>query len=130
MSDQVKYTQKLAGSKVLVLGGSSGIGYGVAEASLEHGCTVFISSSNQDRVNKTVSKLQGLYPSAKDRITGFACNLGDEASLDGNIKELFEKVGKGIDYVVHTAGDSLAMSGLADITMEGVKKAGMVRFVS
>lgn len=90
MADQVKYTQKLKGDKVLVIGGSAGmlahrptisryseakipdllgIGYGVAEACLESGCTVIISSSNKERVDNAVSKLQGLYPSAKVRCT-------------------------------------------------------------
>lgn len=84
MADQVKYTQKLKGDKVLVIGGSAGmftypqpgshsdanfdlpgIGFGVAEACLENGCTVIISSSNTERVEKAVANLQGLYPSAK-----------------------------------------------------------------
>lgn len=107
---------------------TTGIGYGVAEASLENGCTVVISSSNPDRVQKAVERLQTAYPSAKGRISGHACNLGDEASLEGNIKQLFEKTGSGIDHVVHTAGDSLATMKLKDIDINTVKKAGLVRF--
>lgn len=128
MSDQTKYTQKLKGSKVLIIGGSAGIGYGVAEASLENGCTVFISSSNPDRVQTAVEKLKKSYPSASDRISGHACNLADEANLEQNIAQLFEKVGTGLDHVVHTAGDSLAVTPVGEISMESVKKAGMVRF--
>ncbi|GIZ44932.1 hypothetical protein CKM354_000811600 [Cercospora kikuchii] len=128
MTDQTKYTQKLKGAKVLVIGGSSGIGYAVAEASIENGCTVIISSSNPDRVQKAVQKIQTAYPSAKNRISGHACNLGDEATLESNIKQLFKKTGKGIDHVVSTAGDSLAMIKLEDIDIEKIKKAGLVRF--
>lgn len=144
MTDQTKYTQKLKGAKVLVIGGSSGksfvycgvqyqafrltsllgIGYAVAEASIENGCTVIISSSNPDRVQKAVQKIQTAYPSAKNRISGHACNLGDEATLESNIKQLFEKTGKGIDHVVSTAGDSLAMIKLEDLDIEKIKKAG------
>ncbi|CZT24912.1 related to enoyl-[acyl-carrier-protein] reductase 1 [Ramularia collo-cygni] len=127
MADQVKYTQKLKGDKVLITGGSSGIGYGAAEACVENGCTVIISSSNAERVQNAVSKLQKLYPSAKDRISGHACNLADEVNLESNIAALFEKVGK-LDHVIHTAGDSLAVSPVSDIDMESIKRAGLVRF--
>ncbi|KAK4502962.1 hypothetical protein PRZ48_006389 [Zasmidium cellare] len=128
MADQVKYTQKLKGDKVLIIGGSAGIGYGAAEAALENGCTVIISSSNPDRVNKAVSKLQHSYPSASSRITGHACNLGDESTLESNIAALFEAVGDGIDHIIHTAGDSLAVKALPEIDIDFIKKAGLVRF--
>ncbi|KAK3649635.1 hypothetical protein LTR56_006818 [Elasticomyces elasticus] len=130
MADQVKYTNKLHGAKVLILGGSSGIGFGVAEALLEHGSTVIISSSNPDRVQKTIEKLQKSYPSKKDHISGHACNLGDQATVEDNIKNLFEtatKDGK-LDHVVYTAGDPLAMMKLDDIDMSKLVQAGMVRF--
>ncbi|KAK4542470.1 hypothetical protein LTR36_006722 [Oleoguttula mirabilis] len=127
MTDQVKYTQKLKDAKVLVIGGSSGIGYGVAEALVEHGAIITISSSNPDRVQKTVDSLKKSYPSATERIAGHACNLGDQATVESNIKELFEKVGK-LDHVVYTAGDSLAMMPLESVSMEKMVQAGMVRF--
>lgn len=37
MGDQQKYTSKLNGTRFLVVGGTSGIGFSVAEAMLEHG---------------------------------------------------------------------------------------------
>lgn len=128
MSDQVKHTQKLKDKKVLVIGGSAGIGYGVAEASLEHGATVIISSSNPDRVAKAVKNLQSAYPSASSRISGHACNLADEATLESNIKNLFDQAGKNIDHVVYTAGDKLAQMSLGTVDMAKIKQAGMVRF--
>ena len=36
-SDQKKYVNKLAGAHILCIGGTSGIGYAVAEAALEFG---------------------------------------------------------------------------------------------
>ncbi|KAK4561295.1 hypothetical protein LTR86_004612 [Recurvomyces mirabilis] len=132
MSDAVKYTNKLHGAKVLVIGGSSGIGFGVAEALLEHGAHVIISSSNPDRVNSTLEKLLKDYPSAKSRLSGYPCNLGEQASLDENVKKLFEESTKGVggklDHVVYTAGDSLAMIPIGEVTTETAIKAGMVRF--
>ena len=37
MGDQQKYTSKLNGTRILVIGGTSGIGFSVAEAMIEHG---------------------------------------------------------------------------------------------
>lgn len=74
-----------------------------------------------------VSRLQKAYPSASKRVSGHACGLADEETLESNIKELFEKIGK-VDHVVFTAGDSLAMMPLADATFPKIKQAGMVRF--
>lgn len=91
---------------------------------LEHGGTVIISSSSTERVQKAVERLLTAYPSAEGRVSGHACDLGNEANIDSNIKQLFEKVGQGLDHVVHTAGDSLAVAKLSEIEIENVKKAG------
>ncbi|CAD0082323.1 unnamed protein product [Aureobasidium vineae] len=127
MSDQNKYNSKLQGQRVLIIGGSAGIGYGVAEASLENGAHVIISSSNESRVQEAVSKLQKAYPSAAQRVEGYAANMGDQASLESNVEQLFKKAGS-LNHVVFTAGDSLAMMPLEDATMDKTIQAGMVRF--
>lgn len=44
MSDQVKYTNKLVGSRILVVGGTSGLGFAAAEALLENGAVSSRSS--------------------------------------------------------------------------------------
>jgi len=129
MTDQVKYTQQLKGANVLVIGGSAGLGYGVAEAVLEEGGNVTISSSNQARVDKAVASLKKSYPSAAKRVVGYAYSMGDEPTLESNIVELLEKCGKGsLDHIVYTAGDALAMMPIAEVTMEKLKQAGMVRY--
>lgn len=69
MADQTRYTSKLHQKRILVIGGSAGIGYAVAEASLEFGGIVTIASSNRDRIDQAIEKFQDAYPSAKDRIT-------------------------------------------------------------
>ncbi|KAL1586179.1 hypothetical protein WHR41_05550 [Cladosporium halotolerans] len=132
MADQQKYTNKLQGKNILVIGGSSGIGYSVAEASLEYGATVTISSSNPSRVSTAVTNLQTAYPSAASRITGHACDLGTEATLESNLATLLNKTTSNatqpLDHVVYTAGDPLASIKLADADFAFIKKAGMVRF--
>ena len=126
MSDAKKYTSKLSGAHVLIIGGTSGIGYSVAEASLESGASIILSSSQESRVNSSIEKLLKTYPSAKDRVSGHACNLG-VPTMEENIKQLFEQSGK-VDHVVYTAGDALSTTKIQEATLENIQQAGMVRF--
>lgn len=130
MSEPTKYTAKLKGARVLVIGGSSGIGFGVVEALIENGASVIVSSSSQDKIDKTISRIKSSYPSAEGRITGHACNLGKADTMDSEVSNLFDQVAKGgkLDHVVHTAGDPLPIGKLEEITMEKLQQAGMVRF--
>jgi len=122
---QQKYN-KLLGKHVLVIGGTSGIGFSVAEAILESGGFVTISSSSTTRVQSSISKLQSSYPSGK--ITGFVCDLS-KPSIEADIEELFKQTGK-VDHIVFTAGDKLAAMPVQEITLEGIQKAGQIRFAA
>ncbi|KAL1646622.1 hypothetical protein SLS58_003209 [Diplodia intermedia] len=142
MTDQRKYVSKLAGKHVLIIGGSAGIGYGVAEASLEHGAAVTISSSNATRLAAAVAALSAAYPTAasEGRVApGVVCDLGaaDDDALDANVANLFATItarpsptGDGktttttIDHIVYSAGDALATIPLADASTPRVRRAG------
>jgi NAD(P)-dependent dehydrogenase (short-subunit alcohol dehydrogenase family) len=121
MTDQKKYTGKLAGARILIVGGSAGLGYGVAEAALEHGASIVISSSQQSRVDEAIASLKNSYPSAIDNVIGYACDLGTEETLERNVKDLLEKTGV-VDHIVYTAGDRLAMKPIEDIDFALLKK--------
>jgi NAD(P)-dependent dehydrogenase (short-subunit alcohol dehydrogenase family) len=126
MPDQQKYVNKLQGKHVLILGGSAGIGYGVAEACLEYGSKVFISSSNEQRIQVAVAKLQNAYPSKKGNIKGLACDLSGE-DVENKLVELLQKVGD-INHIVFTAGDQLATMPIQDMELASLKKAGQIRY--
>lgn len=98
MADSTKYSSRLKGRKVLIFGGSSGLGYGAAEACIESGMTVAITSSSEDRIKNAFERILKEYPSAKDRLSGHACDIGDQTTLEENIVQLFEKVGK-MDHI-------------------------------
>ncbi|KAH7356220.1 short chain dehydrogenase [Pyrenochaeta sp. MPI-SDFR-AT-0127] len=133
MSDSTKYSSKLRDSRILVIGGSSGIGFCVAEACVEHGAIVTVSSSNKDRVDKAVEKLKSSYPSAKERVFGLKVDLSNADTLEDELKALLESTkeklgGQLLDHVVFTAGNAIPTIKLEDMTMQSIVQAGQVRF--
>ncbi|KAJ5089820.1 hypothetical protein N7532_008504 [Penicillium argentinense] len=136
MATSLKYTSKLANQRVLVLGGTSGIGFCVAEAALEHGAHLVISSSNQEKLDRTVKRLKESYPSQteKQTITTHVCDLSDAVSLDANIQSLFQAATNGgtvkLNHVVTTAGDMLKRPSLEEVTPEIIYSGMNVRFVA
>jgi NAD(P)-dependent dehydrogenase (short-subunit alcohol dehydrogenase family) len=82
----------LAGSRVVVIGGTSGIGFAVAKLAYAEGATVIICSSNAEKVKGAIERLGG-----GERVLGEVLNVKSEESM----KSFFEKVGK-VDHVAYT----------------------------
>lgn len=82
----------LAGSHVLAIGGTSGIGFGVARALLAEGARVTVASSNPERVDQAVARLGGG--------GGVCLDVTDEASV-----ERFFSASARWDHIVFTAAD-------------------------
>ncbi|KAL4903567.1 hypothetical protein BDW74DRAFT_155767 [Aspergillus multicolor] len=110
---------------VLIIGGSSGIGLGVAEKCLQEGATVHIASSSSTRVTEATTTLQNRYPSAK--ITGHTCDLSG-ADAEDRLVSLLAPIAP-LDHIVFTAGDPLAIKPLGDIDIAAIHRAGHIRFV-
>jgi NAD(P)-dependent dehydrogenase (short-subunit alcohol dehydrogenase family) len=86
----------LAGKTVLVIGGSSGIGFAVAKAALTEGASVVIASSSVPKLKAAASKLVGTTVHG-DRLRWRVLDLKDEAGF----KTLFDDIGK-VDHLIHT----------------------------
>lgn len=118
---------KLANTRVLVLGGTSGIGFAVAEGSLEYGASVVIASSKPEKVEKAVSRLRDAYPELSSSISGQACDLYDVSTMESSITSLLAfatKDGKKIDHIVNTAGSPGSMPSLSNVTPENIASGG------
>jgi NAD(P)-dependent dehydrogenase (short-subunit alcohol dehydrogenase family) len=98
--------------RVVVIGGTSGVGFAVAQGAAAKGYDVVVASSNQERVDLAVKRLGG-------RAEGVRVDVADEASIaaffDGT--DGIGGIGE-FDHLVFTAGEALLLKPLADVTSE------------
>jgi NAD(P)-dependent dehydrogenase (short-subunit alcohol dehydrogenase family) len=88
----------LSGKKVLVLGGSWGIGYAVAKLALSEGAIVTISSSSAKKLASAAEQLgRDVGGDAPSRLHVEVLDLKNESAFG----PFFEKVGV-VDHLVHT----------------------------
>lgn len=129
-----KFTSKLQGQRTLILGGTSGIGFAVAEASLEYGATVVISGSKQAKLDAKLKELQQSYPDVKDHILGKTCDLSNLQTQESNIVALLEYATesktKNLDHIINTTGDGLHNPKFSELTIEKIHDSQTVRIVA
>ncbi|QRV80624.1 Enoyl-(Acyl carrier protein) reductase [Ceratobasidium sp. AG-Ba] len=90
----------LKGKKVVIIGGSSGIGRGIAAAALSNGASVVIASSNQSKVDAAVELLKKGATKDGATVSGEAVNITDFAALSKFLKKEAP-----FDHFVSTAGE-------------------------
>jgi 3-oxoacyl-[acyl-carrier protein] reductase len=84
----------LKGKKVVITGGSRGIGRAIANFMIAEGADVAICARNEEEVNAAVAEL-----GASGKATGAAVDVADKAALQGWIASAAEEMG-GIDILV------------------------------
>src|SRR6202158_761719 len=106
----------LQDKRVVVLGGSSGIGLQVATQAASQGASVIIASSSAERVQKAVESIGG-------EAQGQAVDVSDERA----VATFFSKLGT-FDHLVFTAGDSLHLHHLAATDLQQARHAFELRY--
>src|SRR5580704_7311514 len=114
--DSMQRRNDLQQKRVVVVGGSSGIGLAVAQQAAEHGAKVVIVSSNAERIQKAVESIGG-------EAQGQAVDVSDEKAVEA----LFAKLGS-FDHLVFTAGDSLHLRDLATTDLQQARRAFELRY--
>ncbi len=114
MKNEIDFTNKT----VLVVGGSSGIGNGIARAFLDHGATVFVSGTRtaaEDYKDEEGSDLSGL--------SYFQLDVADDQNVE-NLVPPFDK----LDVLVLSQGIVIYKRG--EFKMEGFRKVVNVDLMS
>lgn len=105
----------LSGRVAIVTGGNSGIGLSMAKGLTKAGADVAIWARDTSKSASAVSELDKL---GGGRITAFACDVAEEATIEAAIKATLDAFGR-VDIAFANAGRSGAGSRIPDITAEG-----------
>jgi NAD(P)-dependent dehydrogenase (short-subunit alcohol dehydrogenase family) len=107
----------LTGQRIVVIGGSSGMGLATARAAAAAGAFVTIASSRRERVDAALAELPA------ELCEGAVLDIRDEAA----VADLFAKVGA-LDHAVFTAGDMPDRRALSDLPLDEARHGFDVRF--
>ena len=99
------------GERIVVLGGSSGIGLATAQAAAREGATVVIASSRKARIDEALATLP----------TGTEGHVLDLADGDAT-QALFARLGS-FDHLVFTAGETLQLGSLATTDVDAARRS-------
>ena len=106
----------LNGRKIVIIGGSSGMGLATAAAAATAGAAVTIASSDQTRLDRALAALP-------DGCAGAVVDTRSEASVAG----AFDQIGE-LDHLVYTAGNTVTPRALTEVTLEEARQLSEVRF--
>ena len=106
----------LVGQRVVVIGGSSGMGLATAHAAARDGAAVMVVSSNHERVEAALAELP---PSCE----GAVLDVRDEDAVAA-----FFNRQRDLDHLVFTAGDAFSPRRLTELTLSEARAALEVRF--
>ncbi|MEK8129641.1 SDR family oxidoreductase [Paenibacillus filicis] len=115
-SEQNEHSRTWEDKRILLLGGTSGVGFATAEAASRGGASVVVVSSRQDRVDAAISRL----PRGTE---GYAVDLSDEEQ----VRAFFKRIGE-FDHLVFTAGESLSFDTIGEIELAAARQLFDLRY--
>lgn len=106
----------LQDQRVVVLGGTSGIGLATAQLAAGQGATVIVASSNPDSVKRALAALP-------DTASGEAVDLTDNAK----VAAFFDRLDP-FDHLVFTAGEPLTLLEVGSMDLARAQQAFQLRY--
>jgi NAD(P)-dependent dehydrogenase (short-subunit alcohol dehydrogenase family) len=107
---------KLGEKRIVVLGGSSGIGLAIAQRAAHEGATVVIASSRKAHIDEALARL----PAGAE---GHVLDLADADATQA----LFARLGS-FDHLVFTAGETLQLGSLATTDVDAARRFFALRY--
>jgi len=109
-------TSPWEGQRVVVLGGTSGLGLAVAASAARQGAVAIVASRRQANVDAALSQLP-------HGTQGYVADPRDEAALE----RFFAMVGP-FDHLVYTAGEALALGQIDRLSIEAGRRFFETRY--
>jgi NAD(P)-dependent dehydrogenase (short-subunit alcohol dehydrogenase family) len=106
----------MKGTRVVVLGGTSGLGLSTAKAVAAAGGSVVVASRSQAGVDRGLSALP-------DGAEGYPVDVTDEPA----VRDLFDRIGS-FDHLVYTAGEPLLNGRLKITEIEAIRRFFNTRY--
>ena len=95
----------IADKSVLIIGGSSGIGFAVAKLCLAENARVSIASSSHTRIDDAIKRLTAAVPQARYTPKGHTIDLGSNA-VEANLEALLNDIThEGVEPLDHIKPD-------------------------
>lgn len=107
---------KLNGKKIIVLGGTSGIGLATAKAAADEGAHVVVASSRQKSIDAALTSLSG---KAEGRLL--------DLSREDAIADFFKAAGE-FDHLVYTAGENLELGEIKTLSIDWAQQFWNIRY--
>lgn len=132
------HINRLQNARVLIFGGTSGIGFAVANLCVSQGAYVLLSGSTQAKVDAKVAELKSLYPPLLPSeqqvvVDGYAADLADTRNLEARMKSVLESATEGgqkkLDHIVFCAGDMFGLPALQSVEPEAALKGFGMRWL-
>jgi NAD(P)-dependent dehydrogenase (short-subunit alcohol dehydrogenase family) len=111
-----RFIMNFQGARIVIIGGTSGLGFATAEAAAREGASIVIGSSSRERIDRAVAAM----PSGTQ---GFTVDV----SREDDIARFFRDVGA-FDHLVYTAGESLTLDPLSTMSLEVAREAFTRRY--
>lgn len=114
--ETAQHTNNLMGKRVIILGGSSGLGLATAKAAANDGAEVVIVSSNRTRIDQALTTL----PAGN---SGYAVDL----SREENIRDFFAHIGR-FDHLIYTAAENIRLTTIDNTDLTKARDFFILRF--
>ncbi|MDJ1470642.1 SDR family oxidoreductase [Xanthocytophaga flava] len=108
--------QSLRDKRVVILGGSTGLGFATGKAAAQEGAKITLVSHSLQKLEIAASQL----PSETEI---YSVDLSEET----NIRNFFEGYGQ-IDHLVYTAGENLTLNTIEQLSLEAAQKFFAIRY--
>ncbi len=115
-SERSNHSSTLRGKRILLLGGTSGVGFAAAEAAAKEGASVVVVSSRKARVDHAVSRL----PQGTE---GHVVDLSSEVQ----VRAFFKHIGE-FDHLVFSAGEPLQFESLGKVDIDAARRLYDLRY--